>query len=278
MGGLRDGEQGRYLLGHSERELDRLVQQGAFYAQFTTELLQRAGLAAGMRVLDVGCGAGDVSFLAATLVGSAGSVLGIDRSEEAIAWARRRAADGGLTNVRFAVAELDGYAPDEPIDFIVGRFVLLYLPDPARILQALARSLRPGGTLAFHEMDIRSGHCIPEATLYETVIRWISTVFERAGFEPDMGSRLFAEFAKAGLPIPQIVAATRVEAGTSSPGYAYLTESVRSLSPMMERLGVATADEIGIDTLESRLCDEAVSGNRCLFFPLLYGAWTRVAK
>jgi ubiquinone/menaquinone biosynthesis C-methylase UbiE len=274
----REREQRRYLLGHSERELDRLVQQGAFYARFTADLLQGAGLSSGMRVLDVGCGAGDVSFLAAELVGSAGSVLGIDRSEEAIAWARRRAADAGLTQVRFAVAELDGYSSDEPVDFIVGRFVLLYLPDPARILRALARSLRPGGTLAFNEMDIRSGHGIPDAELYQTVIRWIGTVFERAGFQPDMGSKLFAEFTKAGFAIPKVVAATRVEAGASSPGYAYLTESVRSLSPMMERTGVATASEIGIDTLESRLRDEAVSGDRCLFFPLLYGAWTHVEK
>jgi ubiquinone/menaquinone biosynthesis C-methylase UbiE len=278
MDGVRDREQHRYLLGHSERELDRLVQQGVFYAQFTAELLQRAGLSSGMRVLDVGCGAGDVSFLAAKLVGSAGGVLGIDRSEEAIAWARRRAADAELTNVRFAVADLDGYSPDEPVDFIVGRFVLLYLPDPARVLRALARSLRPGGTLAFNEMDIRSGHGIPEARLYDTVIRWIGTVFERSGFEAEMGSKLFAEFTKAGLATPNLIAGTRVEAGASSPGYAYLTESVRSLSSMMERMGVATANEIGIDTLESRLRDEAVSGNRCLFFPLLYGAWTRVEK
>ncbi|HMI86402.1 MAG TPA: class I SAM-dependent methyltransferase [Polyangiaceae bacterium] len=278
MDGSHDREQPRYLLGHSERELDRLVQQGAFYAQFTAELLERAGLSSGMRVLDVGCGAGDVSFLAAKLVGSTGSVLGVDRSEEAVAWARRRAAAAELTHVHFAVAELDGYSLEEPVDFIVGRFVLLYLPDPAKTLRSLARCLRPGGRLAFHEMDIRSGRGIPEAKLYETAIRWIGAVFERAGFQPDMGSKLCTEFSKAGFAIPEIIAGTRVEAGPSSPGYAYLTESVRSLLPMMERTGVATAAEIGIDTLESRLRDEAVRGARCLFFPLLYGAWSQIAK
>jgi cyclopropane fatty-acyl-phospholipid synthase-like methyltransferase len=60
-----------------------------------------------MRVLDIGCGVGDLSLLAAELVGSSGKVLGIDRSAEAIAIAARRAKAAGCSCARFGTAEMD---------------------------------------------------------------------------------------------------------------------------------------------------------------------------
>jgi hypothetical protein len=66
------GQQARYILGHDRDELDRLIYQARFFGGLTEEVLRRAGLAPGMRVLDVGCGTGDVSFLAARLVGPTG--------------------------------------------------------------------------------------------------------------------------------------------------------------------------------------------------------------
>src|SRR5215831_7157277 len=80
-----------YALGHSSRELDRLSFQGTVFAPFTRQLFTEAGIKPGMRVLDVGSGGGDVSFLAAELVGKSGHVLGVDRSETAVERARSRA-------------------------------------------------------------------------------------------------------------------------------------------------------------------------------------------
>jgi hypothetical protein len=69
-----------YPLGYSQTEAQRLADQAAFLEDLTEDLLRRAGLCSGMRVLDVGCGVGDVSFLAARLVGEDGVVLGVDRA------------------------------------------------------------------------------------------------------------------------------------------------------------------------------------------------------
>ena len=80
-----------YAPGHSSRELDRLSFQGSVFAPFTRQLFTQAGIQPGMRVLDVGSGSGDVSFLAADLVGEGGHVLGVDRSAEAVQRARVRA-------------------------------------------------------------------------------------------------------------------------------------------------------------------------------------------
>jgi SAM-dependent methyltransferase len=74
-----------YILGHSESELHRLMRQAAVLAPITRRLFSDAGLARDMRVLDVGCGTGDVSILAAEMVGSGGAVVGIDRSKDALA-------------------------------------------------------------------------------------------------------------------------------------------------------------------------------------------------
>ncbi|MGW5425482.1 methyltransferase domain-containing protein, partial [Streptomyces sp. NPDC003943] len=92
-----------YLLGHSPTETDRLVLQARLYDPITEQALRTAGLRPGMRVLDVGCGAGDVTFLAARIVGPTGSVTGVDAAPRALdvadsetagrVWARLLAID-----------------------------------------------------------------------------------------------------------------------------------------------------------------------------------------
>jgi precorrin-6B methylase 2 len=95
-----------YPLGYSSNESDRLERQGAFLNELTAEVLKRAGLRPGMRILDVGCGMGDVTLLAALLVGPTGSVVGIDRDAEGMNRARARAAAAEVANVEFRQAEL----------------------------------------------------------------------------------------------------------------------------------------------------------------------------
>src|SRR5215475_5199610 len=170
-----------YLLGHSETEVRRLAMQSAFWGELTGEIFRRAGIGAGMHVLDIGCGAGDVAFLAARLVGPWGGVLGIDRSEDAVRRASARAADMGLGWCRFAVADVDAFATDERFDAVVGRLVLMYLSDPARTLRSLVRHLRPGGIVAFHEIVLSSMRCVPPVALMRRVEQWVITAFERAG-------------------------------------------------------------------------------------------------
>lgn len=69
------------MFGHSQREIRRLTDQAAMLRPITERLMQNVKIAPGMRVLDLGCGAGDVSMLAAELVGPTGEVLGIDRNK-----------------------------------------------------------------------------------------------------------------------------------------------------------------------------------------------------
>jgi len=134
-----------YILGHDGDELDRLIDQARFFGDLTDEVLGRAGVGPGMRVLDVGCGTGDVSVLAARRVGPTGQVLGIDRAPEAVAVAERRAREAGLTNVSFAVHDLSDLTLTGPVDALIGRLVLMYLSDPAATLRRLLEGVKPDG-------------------------------------------------------------------------------------------------------------------------------------
>jgi ubiquinone/menaquinone biosynthesis C-methylase UbiE len=224
---------------------------------FTAEVLRRAGIAPGMRVLDVGCGVGDVSLLAAEMVSSSGTVVGVDRSEQAIAVARQRAAAAGMDHVHFEASELEAFSPDEPFDALIGRLVLAYLPSPSATLRRLSGLVRPGGTISFQEMVLPLMRSVPEGPLFRNCYKWMMETFERAGFELDMGSKLFATFLAAGLPAPQMTVAGLVEGGSQSPVYTYLADTLRSLAPMAERFGIATVAEVAIETLAERLRKEA---------------------
>src|SRR5215813_3901270 len=90
-----------YELGHSRRELERLNTQARLVDPITRHFFREAGIASGMRVLDIGSGVGHVSSLAAELVGEGGEVVGVDRSPVAVAAAQAWAKAQPLPNVSF---------------------------------------------------------------------------------------------------------------------------------------------------------------------------------
>jgi 2-polyprenyl-3-methyl-5-hydroxy-6-metoxy-1,4-benzoquinol methylase len=266
-----------YPLGYSEQEARRLAAQGALLEEFTADVFRRAGLGEGMRVLDVGCGVGDVSFLAAKMVGPHGAVLGIDRAPSSVDTARRRAAGLSLSNVRFEQAELASFETEQKFDALVGRLVLLYQPDPAATLRRLSRHLRPAGIVAFEEFDISQVSQAPPSELFMRVRQLVIDAFKTASAELDMGTRLYSTFLRSGLGPPNMIAATHLAAGPGSPGYEPMVEVLRSLLPLIERSGLANVADIGIDTLAARLQDDADANERVAFLPRMVGAWTRTA-
>ena len=111
-------------------------------------VMDRAVIAAGERVLDVGCGCGETSLELARRVGARGTVLGVDISMVMLARAAERAA--GLANVRFleADAQTHAFAPAS-VDVVFSRFGVMFFSDPHAAFANLARALAPGGRVAF---------------------------------------------------------------------------------------------------------------------------------
>ena len=160
-----------YVLGHGTKELDRLIRQAAFYGDLTAHTVKLAGLAPGMRVLDVGCGAGDVSLLAASIVGPTGHVTGVDQNADALALARSRVATAGVSHLTFESADIAALPYAGKFDAVIGRLVILYLGGPVAGIKAFASYLRPGGLLYFEDFRPPGIGAVPPVPLYDEVVR-----------------------------------------------------------------------------------------------------------
>jgi len=266
----------QYVLGRSEAESQRLIKQAAFLRPSTERVFRKAGIAEGMHVLDLGCGVGDVSFLAAELVGPTGSVVGIDFDPGVLALARERADETELTWVRFERRSVDTFTTTEPFDAVVGRFVLMYQADPVATLRHVSSLVKTGGLIVAQEPDFGVGIATsPTVALWQQVQEWVAETFRRGGVHHDIGARLYHVFRRAGLPGPALVEHITAGGGTAMRPYCENSaEIVRSLLPSMEQLGVATAAEVLVDSLADRLERETCSAECQLTYIPLVGAWT----
>jgi SAM-dependent methyltransferase len=112
------------------------------------ELIARAALATGERVLDVACGSGLIAFRAAVAVGPCGRVVGVDLSGRMVGSAAQRAVQHKVRNVRFERMDAERLSlPDASFDVALCALGLMYLPDPEQAVREMRRVLRPGGRL-----------------------------------------------------------------------------------------------------------------------------------
>ena len=265
-----------YLFTYGTEEHRRLVAQSVLLDPLTREVFTAAGLGPGSRVLDLGCGAGNVSLLAAELVGPTGRVLGVDADPETVRMASAHAAHLGVENVEFRVGDvrtLQGVG--DGFDAAVGRAVRMYQDDPAAAVRAAAESVRPGGLVCFHEGVFDYLWAVPSPPLWTRLRELALETITRAGVEIAMGPRLHETFRAAGLPAPQTRVATSAFAGDDMPDYGW-ADAVLGMLPLMERLGVATADELGADTLRERMRAELRDSDGVMIVPLMFGAWARL--
>ena len=265
-----------YAMGRSEGERRRLVEQAAIYAASTRHLLDEAGIGSGLRVLDAGCGVGDVTLLVASVVGPDGGVVGVDTDAEALAVGRARAARAGLDHVRFVQGDLRDLSFDHAFDAVVGRFVLMYLADPCDAVRRLSGHVRPGGVVAFQEFQFEGlMRSYPDVagSLYERAVGWVRETLRRAGVETEMGLRLPTVLRDAGLTPARGFVHCPLAGGTDDPAYSLLAHVLESLLPLIVAFGVATPEEVDPDSFARRLSDEATAHDAVGCCPPVVGAW-----
>jgi SAM-dependent methyltransferase len=266
-----------YVLGHSDSEISRLQVQAHLLEPATRQFLREAGITAGMRVLDIGSGAGDVAFLAAELVGRLGEVIGSDTAAAAVGAATRRAEERGLHNVSFREGDSAQMDFNRPFNAIVGRYVLLFQANPVAMLRKLARHVLPGGLIVFHEPDWVSARSTPPAPTYDRCVRWIRDSFRIAGTDSDMAGRLYTDFIHAGLPAPCMRMQTFIAGGAACSEFLQaIADLIGILVPTMERQRVTTAAEVDVATLAERLKREAIANASVIVGRSEVGAWTRL--
>jgi ubiquinone/menaquinone biosynthesis C-methylase UbiE len=265
-----------YILGHSDREIDRLKQQAVLIEPVTRRFFAAAGIETGMRVLDVGSGVGDVAFLAASMVGKGGEVVGADRSAPTLRTARDRAVEAGLRNVRFVDGDPSGLDFDGRFDAVLGRYVLQFQKDPGRMLRDLARHVRPGGVIVFHEIDWGGLESFPPVPTFDRCCRWGVETLRRHGTETRMGVKLYRAFVDGGLPPPTLRLEALIEGPAHNGGILNLmSRLMRTLLPQMEQYGVASAEDLDLRTLVERMSREASATGSIVRGHAQVGAWCR---
>ncbi len=273
---MGDSDSG-YELGSGDEELARLELQGRALAPATRMIFAEAGIRPGMRVLDLGCGAGDVSFVAADLAGPQGCVVGLDSSPGSLARARLRAEQRGLTHVQFVEGDIHDPAPGGPFDAIVGRLVLMYVPDPAAVLRQ-ATVLRAGGLVVPIEFDVPTSRALPASPLLSQAVAWVGEAFARGGIQPSLGARLWAVVREAGLR-PLGMTGVQPHFGPGDPAaVGLLAGIIRTIAPLIERTGVATAEQIGVGTFAQRLQSELEKTSAVVAPPILLSAWATTGE
>src|SRR3954454_16725678 len=119
-----------YAMGRTTAEEVRLQRQAVLGEPATRRLFEAAGIGPGMKVLDLGSGAGDVAMLAARMVGPTGSVVGVDINPVVLEAAQRRVQAAGHANITFVAGNIGDVPLDEDFDAVVGRLILMHVRDP----------------------------------------------------------------------------------------------------------------------------------------------------
>jgi ubiquinone/menaquinone biosynthesis C-methylase UbiE len=263
-------------MGHNDRERRRLVLQAALLNPFTEQLFRRAGISAGMNVLDLGCGVGDVSILAARLVGPYGTVTSVDFDNAALETLKARAAAEGIKSIQCVQANVEEWKPPRKVDAVVGRHILIHTKDPLAALRNCGGMLHPRGLAVFHEYDFSVVHrgWLP-TPLRDRVMDVFDRFFAHAT-RSNMGSRLWTLLIEAGFERPDCRSEYPMSGGSDSFYYEWIVESLRSILPRATSQGIVREGEFDIDALEQQLRDENISGNSCIPAPAMIGAFARL--
>jgi SAM-dependent methyltransferase len=261
-----------HYFGYSQLELDRLMAEAVVLRPITERLLLKAGLRPGMRVLDLGCGAGDVSLLVAERVGPGGVVVGVDIAERAVALARRRAEDAGYDNAVFHLAT-EPEVEIELFDFVIGRAIVAHQADPVGFIRAAAARLHPGGVIAFHEVDLWSDFTTRPPLLHFDAATAELMEAIRAGVPaPDAAGRLVSLFLAAGLPVPKLFCERPAGADLDSPIYRWVATSYAATRLLKH----PEESPLAVDSLEVALRDAATALHSQIHGPDQCCAWVRL--
>jgi ubiquinone/menaquinone biosynthesis C-methylase UbiE len=233
-----------------------------------------AGIGPGMKILDVGCGRGDVSLLVSKLTGETGMVLGVDRDASSIEFAQNRVKELNISNISFSVCDIMSlFQIQDLFDAAVARRVIMYLQNPVEAIKKISGMLRPGGIVALleHDATMVPGRFTPLA-LQEEVNRWILETVKREGADVHIGFNLNKIMEQAGIIVEHI----RAEAIIQTPQTSYPTVPIiRAMLPRIIQTGVATEEAIDIETLEQRLLDERNRNNSIYVSDMVFTIWGR---
>jgi ubiquinone/menaquinone biosynthesis C-methylase UbiE len=228
--------------------------------EFFHRLLIDSGLRKGMRVLDVGCGAGDLSIMASELVGDTGEVVGFDISQEVLAVAKKAVSEKYLSTVTFVHADITEL-PDNigVFDMIICRRVLMYQSNTAQCIGSLLPFLSEDGKMVFQESDYMvTSFSSPLLPLHTKALNWLWDTVAKEGGNIHIGRQLYSEMKNAGLRISLLRSEAILQTYESGSDLGWV---VKMMIPRMIKHNIVNAEELDVETLEEQLLEERKTSN-----------------
>jgi ubiquinone/menaquinone biosynthesis C-methylase UbiE len=180
-----------YVLGYRCAEQERLQQQAQQLAHESAWLFDQIGIPPGARVLEIGCGPHGCLELLAERVGPSGSVVGVERSAEAVALAKKLISERGLRNVEVLCRDARSTElPRAAFDLVTARLVLVNIPEPQQVVAEAVTLVRPGGWIALHEADWLAHVCDPPLEAWTMLVDLFVAYSQKNGIDPFIGRRL----------------------------------------------------------------------------------------
>lgn len=199
------------MLGASPAEIQRLAFQGEVWRPMTESFLDRLGIGAGMRCLDVGAGIGMVSLPLAERVGPSGSVTAIEPAPLYAETLREQAARKDIGNLDVFEGDVRAFKPPKGrFDLVFSRWVVSFLPDVERVLARLVPALKRGGALAIEDYHHLGCAYYPSRPSFDAVIDAARRWYGKHGGNSRVAGELPAMFHRLGLKSIEVVPHVRV--------------------------------------------------------------------
>lgn len=242
--GSEMAQRDEYLLGYRRAEQERLQEQARQLADESSWLFDQFAIASGARVVEIGCGPQGCLDLLAQRVGPSGSVIGVERSAEAVQMARAMVVEHGLGNVEIVHgdARVTGL-PRGEFDLVTSRLVLVNVPQPEEIIAEAVALTKAGGIVAFHEADYVAHVCDPPLAAWDRAIEVLNTYSCSAGIDLFIGRKLPRLLRDAGVGEIEVRPLVHVY----PPGHGrrtILLDFVENLSGRLVETGSVAPDEL----------------------------------
>ena len=235
---------GPYLLGTDPEEMRRLETQHRLWAKATRDLWDSAGFGPGARLLDLGCGPGFAALELAERVDDGGRVLAVDESARFIAALVRESARRGLEQLTARVERAEELRLEPAaLDGAFVRWLFCFLPDPAPVIDQVARGLRPGGRLVVWDyLNYGATTLQPRSPAFDRVLAAVAESWRRIGGDLNVGGRLPGLIAASGCRLVDLVPLARfIRPGT--PFWDWPAQFFFSHVPRLVEAGLLTASE-----------------------------------
>lgn len=169
---------------------------------YSRSFLMQSGLCEGMRVLEIGCGAGAMTPWLSQKVGLSGRVVALEINPQEVERVRTKVATFGLNNVEFIATSVENVQTvGRDFDFVYGRFILMQLPNPFEVLERLVLCLRPGGIIALDEPNQEADFAVPPCPPCERANGAFLGFADRAGKNFRIGDHLYPMLLRLGVRI-----------------------------------------------------------------------------